>query len=181
MLRATLKGLLAHKLRLLLSAVAVVLGVAFVAGSLVFTSTLSRTFHDLFESVSADVTVTRATSFDQGLINSSTSSADFGVPASVLQTVKGVPGVAAADGDVQAEGVYVVDKDGKAIGGTGAPGIGIGWSGTPGLSATTITSGRPPAAGGEVAIDQTTAEKGGFAVGDTTKVLTPQGAQQEKI
>lgn len=181
MLRATLKGLLAHKLRLLLSAVAVVLGVAFVAGSLVFTSTLSRTFHDLFESVSADVTVTRATSFDQGLINSSTSAADFGVPASVLRTVKGVSGVAAADGDIQAEGVYVVDKDGKAIGGTGAPGIGIGWSGTPGLSVTTITSGRPPAAAGEVAIDRTTAEKGGFVVGDTTSVLTPKGAQDEKI
>ena len=48
MLRATLRGLSAHKVRLLLTAVAVVLGVAFVTGALVFTDTLGRTFHDLF-------------------------------------------------------------------------------------------------------------------------------------
>src|SRR3990170_6812833 len=65
-LKATLRNVLSHKLRLLLSAVAVILGVSFVAGSFVFTDTIGKTFRDLFESVSADVTVSPRTEFDAG-------------------------------------------------------------------------------------------------------------------
>ena len=57
MLKATLRSFLAHKGRLLLSALAVVLSVAFVAGSLIFSDTVTRTFDRLFASTSADVTV----------------------------------------------------------------------------------------------------------------------------
>ena len=66
MWRATLRGLLAHKLRLVLSGLAIVLGVAFVSGTMIFTDTLSRTFTNLFESTSNDVSVTRATTFEAG-------------------------------------------------------------------------------------------------------------------
>ena len=57
MLRATFRTALAHKGRLALSALAVVLGVAFVAGTYVFTDTLQRTFTDLFDTVQPDVAV----------------------------------------------------------------------------------------------------------------------------
>ena len=60
MLRITLRNLRAHKLRLLLSGLAVVLGVAFVAGTYVFTDTLSKTFDDLFTSTVSDVELTPA-------------------------------------------------------------------------------------------------------------------------
>ena len=67
MLRATLRGLLAHKVRLLLTAVAVVLGVAFVTGSLVFTDTLGKTFDDLFNQTAPDVVVTPARTLARSL------------------------------------------------------------------------------------------------------------------
>ena len=57
MLRATLKGLLAHKLRRAMSAFAIVLGVAFVSGTFVFTDTLNASFTDLFRHTAPDVTV----------------------------------------------------------------------------------------------------------------------------
>ena len=67
MWHATLKNLLAHKLRLAMSGLAIVLGVAFVSGTMVFTDTLSKTFNSLFSSTSADVNVQRAAAFEQGM------------------------------------------------------------------------------------------------------------------
>ncbi len=174
MLRASLRSLLAHKLRLALSAVAVVLGVAFVAGSLIFTDTLGSTFTKLFTNVSADVTVTQKAAYETGFLGGSPSSAT-GVPESVLTTIRSVPGVRVAEGRVQVEGVYVVARDGKIVGGNGAPGIGIDWSATPGLSALRLVEGSAPVRAGQVAVDRATADKGKLEVGDTVRVLTPRG------
>ncbi len=96
MWRVTVRGLLAHKLRLALSGLAVVLGVAFVSGTMIFTDTLSRTFTSLFESTSNDVGVTRATAFEGGL-DGPGGSASF-VPSSLVAEVAAVEGVAAAEG-----------------------------------------------------------------------------------
>ncbi|RJK93184.1 ABC transporter permease [Vallicoccus soli] len=181
MLRASLRSLLAHKLRLALSAVAVVLGVAFVAGSLVFTSTLSRTFTDLFENIAADVTVTRATSFDQTVVTSSTAGPETGVPEAVLDDVRAVDGVATAVGDVQTDGVFVVDAQGDAVGGTGAPGLGINWDETPGVTVTTLTEGRGPQGPGEIAVDTQTADRADLAVGDRVRLITPAGPREEQL
>ncbi len=96
MLRATFRSLLARKLRLLLSALAVVLGVSFVSGALVLTDTLGQVFDDLFVSVNAktDVEVRGVQLFEGG--NGATRAP---VPLSALQTVRAVPGVAAATGE----------------------------------------------------------------------------------
>src|SRR5579864_3529053 len=94
MLRATLKSLAAHKLRLALTAIAIVLGVSFMAGTFVLTDTVKRSFDTLFKQVNAsvDVVVQGKAPYGTGGFRS------FGqnrppVPASVVPTVRDVPGV----------------------------------------------------------------------------------------
>jgi putative ABC transport system permease protein len=169
MLRATLRSLLAHKLRLLLTAVSVVLGVAFVAGSLVFTDTLKQTFNDLFTQTTPDVVITPRTAFtsDDGSGSGAT------ISAATLGAVKDVSGVARAEGGVFENGVQIVGKDGKIIGTQGAPAFGSNWSGDRDLSPFRLIEGRGPEKSGEVAIDSQSADKAGLAVGGTVKLTTP--------
>ena len=171
MWRTALRGLLAHKLRLALSGLAIVLGVAFVSGTMIFTDTLSRTFTDLFESTSADVSVTPATAFEAGF-EAPGGSASY-VPSSAVGQVADVEGVAAAEGYVQTEGVYVLDEDGDVLSTGGAPGLGVDWTLEEELAYATVTEGRPPASSDEVALDTNTVEKLGYSVGDTVTLLTP--------
>jgi putative ABC transport system permease protein len=160
--RATIKGLVAHKLRLGLTALAVVLGVAFVAGTLVLTDTLGHTFDQLFSQVSKGVAVTvRAKS-------------NFGnehgrISDSLLPTIKSVEGVARADGIVQGY-AQVVGSDGKAVATGGAPTFGVNWVNAP-ENPLTLRSGRAPNGPDEVAIDVGTAEKADLEVGDRVEIL----------
>jgi putative ABC transport system permease protein len=171
--RTTWRNLLAHKVRLALSGLAIVLGVAFVVGTLIFTDTLSKTFNDLFESTAADVNVTRATAFDQGLEGTGTGGTATYVPADLVDQIAQVDGVAAVEGSVQAEGVYILDADGEVLDTGGAPGIGISWDTEESLSPTTLVDGRAATGPGEIMIDTNAAEETGFSVGDTVTVLTP--------
>jgi putative ABC transport system permease protein len=172
MLRGALRNLLAHKARLLMSGLSVVLGVAFTAGTLTFTDTLNKTFTDLFSNAAADVNVEPRTTFETGMAGMSMDSTAPSVPASVVKKVADVPGVAAAAGYVQAEGVYLLDADGHVADTGGAPGIGISWTEDPELNSATIVEGRAPATAGEVAVDSATAEELGYRVGDTVTILT---------
>lgn len=170
MLNATLRNLLSHKLRLLLSAVAVVLGVSFVSGSLVFTDTISKTFNDLFESVTADVTVHPDTAFESGLTGTVTTAA---LPSDTVDTVAQVDGVKAAVGDVFVEGVQIIGEDGEVLGVGGAPGIGVNWTDEEDLTVLNLVDGAAPRAAGEIAIDSVSAESSGYQVGDQVRLLTP--------
>ncbi|NEK59473.1 ABC transporter permease [Geodermatophilus sabuli] len=169
MWRATLRNLLAHKLRLALSGLAIVLGVAFVSGTMIFTDTLSKTFDDLFSSTASDVNVEAASAFDSGLEGSGAVST---VSADAVDEVLEVEGVAAAAGYVQAEGVYVLDRDGAVLDTGGAPGIGISWEPDRQLSSSTLVDGRAPEGPAQVALDVDSAEKAGYALGDSVPVLT---------
>ena len=172
MWRATLRSLLSHKLRLALSGLAIVLGVAFVSGTMIFTDTLSKTFNDLFTATAADVNIEPAAAFEVGLTGTGGSGATETVPQSVVDDVEDVEGVAAVGGYVQAEGVYVLDRDGKVLDTGGAPGIGISWEPEESLSSTTLVDGRAPARAGEVALDTNAVEKTGYEVGDRVALLT---------
>src|SRR5690625_1094952 len=175
MLRATLKNLAARKLRLGLSAFAVILGVAFVAGSYIFTDTLNRTFDELFSDMSADVVVRPATDdSDAG------SAAAFGWgtsvtgPADVADDVADVDGVAYADGSIENSSVYVLDPEGDVIGTAGTPGVAVSWNSDAyeaGRDGIDILEGTPPGPG-QVAIDQTTVDNAGFEVGDQIDFVT---------
>ena len=173
MWRTTWRNLLAHKLRLAMSGLAIVLGVAFVVGTLIFTDTLSKTFDDLFRSTVADVTVTRAAAFDQGLAGTGAGGTATLVPDDLVDEIAGVDGVAAVAGDITAEGVYILDPDGEVLDTGGAPGIGINWITEEAVSVTTLVEGRAAAGPGEVMIDTGAAEETGYDIGDTVPLLTP--------
>jgi putative ABC transport system permease protein len=171
MLKASLRSVLSHKLRLTLSAVAVVLGVAFVAGTLVFTDTINKTFQNLFDQVSSDVTVTKKAAFDATFEGGQQFPST--VPAALVDQISGIPGVEAVVGAITVEGVRVIGPDGKLLGSTVAPGIGVDWteSGVP--SPVRLVEGNPPSEPGEVAIDTVTAKQGSLKVGDRVTVITP--------
>src|SRR5258706_15703130 len=111
MLRATLKSLLARKLRLTLSMVAVVLSVMFVSGSFVLTDTLGRSFDALFADIYTFTDVQVQGTPKVGDRNNATAT----FPASTVERVRGVPGVAKATGQVFTNGALVVGKNGKLV------------------------------------------------------------------
>jgi putative ABC transport system permease protein len=176
-LLASLKGIMAHKLRLFLTALAVVLGVAFVAGTFVLTDTINKTFDTLFTEISAgtDLTVRAVSGFGNDAGGFDTASRDT-VPASLIDTVRRTPGVQAADGTVTGYAQFV-DKEGKAVASGGAPTLGFNWT-EPGLSPLQLRSGREPQRDGEVVVDAVTARTHKFAVGDRVTVLF-KGPTQE--
>jgi putative ABC transport system permease protein len=172
MLRTAIRNLLAHKARLAMSGLAVILGVAFVAGTLTFTDALNKTFTDLFKDAAADVNVEPKAAFDTGMAGMDMNSASSSLPASLVEKVTGVDGVAAAAGYIQANGVYVLDADGHIADTGGAPGIGISWTTDPDLNSATLIDGHAPATSDEVAIDSATADDLGYHVGDQITILT---------
>jgi putative ABC transport system permease protein len=175
MIRASLKSLLGRKVRLLLSTFAIVLGVAFVAGTLVFSDTLSRSFTALFASTVGDVVVQPlGAQTEQGAPSSRT------LPGSLLEELGQVDGVARVDGNVNAVGVYVVGADGKLVGGLGPPSIGGNWTNapSPGGAGLEIVEGEEPQGVAEVLLDERTAERADYQVGDTVKLLLPRGTAE---
>ena len=117
--RITLKGLLAHKLRLALTALAIVLGVTFIAGTFVLTDTLHNTFTTLFSNIyqNVDFEVRGVAEFQQPQRGRAVRNP---IPESILPTVRRVPGVETAAGTVQGFAQFV-DTSGKAISTGGAP------------------------------------------------------------
>jgi putative ABC transport system permease protein len=166
MLKVALRSLGAHKLRLALSGLAVVLGVAFVAGTFVFTDTLRSTFEELFGQTDTDVSITALAEFETEVTAGT-------VPDSLIATVEALPDVAKATGFVQANGVTIIGTDGDPVGTAGAPTFGVSWGDDPALSPLSLVDGRGPAAPDEVAIDTQSAEQGGFVVGDPIALVTP--------
>jgi putative ABC transport system permease protein len=169
MLKATIKSLLGRKLRLLMSTFAIVLGVAFVGGSLIFSDTLDRSFTALFASTVGDVVVRPA----DGNTNGAPST--VAIPASVAEDLEGTPGAARVDGNVTAFGVYVVDKDNKVVGGQGPPAIGGNYSDAPaghGLPGLALSEGRPPQGPDEVVFDAKTAQRSGYFIGEKVHIVT---------
>lgn len=179
MLKATLKSLLAHKVRLALTSLAIVLGVGFVAGSLVLTDTLNATFIRLFKQVDGgvDVRVRSFETFSESGNRGNSASKYQPVPASLVDEVRAVPGVRGVSGGMSGY-AQMIDRNGKVIGGAGPPTLGVSISQDPGLSRVTFSSGRAPANGAEVAIDAATAKKQKFAVGDRIKILLTASAQE---
>ena len=179
MLRATFRSLLAHKLRLAMSGLAIVLGVAFVAGSLIFTDTLGRSFEDIFRDTAPDVTV-RPAGADAAADGGFTAGDARAVPAGLVRTLEQVPGVARVDGNVVDQGTFVVGKDGKVVGGQGAPGIAQNWNDAPSASGeqvVTLASGHEPRGPTEVVLDVKTAAAAGYVLGDTVKLVSSSAGQ----
>ena len=181
MFPTALRNLWAHKVRLGATALSIMLAVAFVAGTLVLTATMRKTFDNLFADVyrGTDAVVRAKAAFEgpQG------SGAQRGrVDAALVPKLQSVDGVRAAEGAV-AGYARLISKDGKALGNpaTGAPTIGGAWSENSALNQFHLVSGSAPSADNEVVIDRKSARDGHFAVGDTATVLTQGGPQQVRI
>ena len=175
MWRATFKSLLARKVRLALTALSVVLGVGFVAGTYVLTDTMNAAFDELFASASqsSDVIVRTESAFTGVEAGPGGGGADERdpVPAPLLSAVQGVDGVEQAAGAVSGYAQMVDPATGDEIGGFGPPTIGTNWTGTGGSTSITVRAGEPPAGPDEVMVDAGTAKRFSIGVGDTIKVL----------
>jgi putative ABC transport system permease protein len=174
--RATFKSLLAKKLRLVLTAISVVLGVGFVAGTYVLTDTMNAAFDDLFAQTSAasDVVVRSESAFDSaaaGPGGGSGSDDREPVAASVLDDVLAVPGVAVAVGDVQGYAQMIDPATDEVIGGVGPPTIGTNWNDLAGEVLSLRGDSVPPAGPDEVVIDAATARNANLAIGDRIRIL----------
>jgi putative ABC transport system permease protein len=176
MWNVTMKGLLAHKLRLALTALAIVIGVTFIAGTLVLTDTLHNTFNTLFGNIyqNVDFQVRGVTQFNS--TGPGATAVRNPIPESLLGTVRSVPGVRVAEGNVTGYAQYI-DKNGKAVTTGGAPTIGISFDPNQQLSALRLVSGHGPTTPDQVVMDEGTAQKYGFSVGDRVRILL-QGPTQ---
>ena len=169
MRKATLKGLMAHKLRLAATALAIVLGVSFVSGTYVLTDTITASFDSLFKQVTQGIDVAVRSEetfggFDTGEVRDP-------MPASLLERIQAVDGVRVAEGSVTGY-AQLVGKDGKAVTTGGAPSLGVSFNqDTQFTAGSTVRSGRLPSGPTEMAIDAKTAEDTGYVVGDRAKVL----------
>ena len=179
MFRATIKSLAAHKVRLALTAIAIVLGVAFMAGTFVLTDTVKHSFDTLFQQTTAgkDIVV-------QGVAPYGTGGRDFGgqgtrlpVPASLVPTIRAVPGVADAEGATQGL-VTLIGANGKAVTKQGPPTIGVSWVPNTKLSALRLVAGHAPQAADEVVIDRGTMNGQHWTVGQKVTIISNKPPQQ---
>ncbi|MCP3988221.1 MAG: FtsX-like permease family protein [Actinomycetia bacterium] len=176
MLKASFKSIRGHLGRVIATASAVVLGISFLAGTLIFTDSVQRAFDDLFATVfeTTDAQVRSSETIDVG----------FGITVrarideSIMAEVAAVEGVEAVDGYVQGTAT-IIDAQGEPLGnpGNGPPTLGFSWTNDDELNQFTISEGRGPTAPGEVVLDETSADTAGLAIGDQVQILSTVGSE----
>jgi putative ABC transport system permease protein len=170
MIGVALKGLAGRKIRALLTALAVVIGVSMISGTFILTDTMQKSFNGLFTDASAK---TDAVVRGKAIVKNSTSGSGTTIPAATLAKVRDLPEVEAASGDVspaEANVADIIGKDGKAV---AKESVGGSYdAANPQFSPFRFKTGKPPYGPGEVAIDAGTAKKHHYGVGDTVVVST---------
>ena len=176
--KATIRGIFARKLRLALTTLAVLLGVAFVSGTYVLTDTMERSFDQIFKRTVTDVDlVVRARDPYTGGGSQRTR-----IPEASLARVRAVDGVATADGTTFGY-AQIVDRHGDSIQNGLAPTIGLSWpeSGAGPLELADDGRSRAPRGDREILVDEGTAREHGLRVGDRVRVLLKGPAEQFRI
>jgi putative ABC transport system permease protein len=171
MLAATLKGLLGRRARLALTAAAVVIGVALVAGTLMLTDAAGRSVRQLTAGAQAGVDVVVHNT------DESKSGSPRAIGPDLVAAIRAVPGARAVSGVVVGEKATMVGRDGRPIRHRRASNLVTSWPADPTLTAGyTLRQGRPPERDGEAVLDQATAAAGGWRLGDTLGILGADGA-----
>jgi putative ABC transport system permease protein len=175
MTKVALRGLAQRKLRAFVTMLAVLLGVAFIAGSYVLTDTINRSFDDIFTEAYAGTDVA---------ISPSTTGAgeEVDLPpfsAEVLNQVRRVDGVEKAAGGIFST-VRFVDEEGEQLSSAFAPEFVSSVAPEP-FETLTYTDGRPPENTNEVSIDESTADREDFGIGDTLRIAGPAGVKGYEI
>jgi putative ABC transport system permease protein len=168
-IRFALKGLGSRKLRSTLTALAIVLGVAMVSGTYVLTDSIDQAFGTIFNDIrtGSNAVISGKPAFDLSEGGGATAPA---FDESLLEEVRGLDEVAQAEGSVDSDATQLIGDDGKAVVYGGAPNLGFSIaSGDSVFNPLELVEGRWPAAN-EVVIDEATADKEGFDVGETVGV-----------
>lgn len=173
MFKIALRTVFAKKRRFVGTALSITLGIAFLAGTLVFTDTMDRTFDDLFADIYAETdTIVRSASSVEDQMGFDLRGR---IPESTVDVVREVEGVAAAEGFVQGW-AQLVGADGDAIGNPaqGPPTFGSNFLAEP-LGPWVLTEGSRAPGPGELVVDVGSAKAGDLEVGDQVTVLTQTG------
>jgi putative ABC transport system permease protein len=181
MLRLTWRNLLARKVRLLMSALAIVLGIGFLAGVMTFSTGLNATFDNIVNGSTSDAVVRPA-----GEVQAT--SAGVGTdqvisPADVAK-LSSLPEVADAVGSVDGIGSFLLGQDGKLVGGQGAPTLAFNYAPSENMAGDQVlelSAGDWPSKPGEITLDTSSAERGGYEVGDTVTMVVPTAETMRKF
>ena len=175
MLKLGLRSVLAHRLRFVLCTVAVLLGVAFAGGAMVFTDTLSTALKKNFSISTADITVTPASPIEAGANRPATFQSE------VVERVAAVPGVASANPQLLVSDVQILSPDGKPIETYGLTSFGAAWTRDSRNAPFKVVDGEPPSGVAELGLDQSTATRVGYDLGDQVRIVTPTRSVTAKL
>jgi putative ABC transport system permease protein len=168
--RLTLRGVLARKFRILLTILAVVSGVAFVSGAFILTDSVKGAINNLFEDLRGEVDLEVRSTIAFG--DAARADRDP-VPLSLMKDIEAIDGVRLVEANIIREST-IIKTDGEPLR-TSGPAFGISWNGPDGLDGRTLLEGAVPAKAGEVAIDKASADRAGYALGDTVTIVGPTG------
>lgn len=175
MFKAMLRGLLAHKLRLVLSALAVVLGTMFMSGALIGGDSINKGISELFSSIGENIDVEVTAAKPPGQQPGGDDLITKTVPQDVVDKLSGVDGASGVIPNVFSDGARVIDKQGKVVPTTGAPRFGVGWSPpSAAIANIEVRQGNAPTAPDQIMISANLAEKTGYTIGDKVEVITLQ-------
>ncbi len=173
MLLLTWRNLLARKVRLLMSTLAIVLGIGFLAGVMTFSTGLNATFQNIVSGSTSDGLVRPAG--DVSGANAGVATTQLMTPADI-DKIAALPEVEAAVGSVDGFGSFLLGKDDKLVGGQGAPTLAFNYAPADNMAGEDIlvlNEGGWPEKPGEVTLDSSSAERGGYEVGDTVTMIVP--------
>jgi len=175
MLKLGLRSVLAHRLRFVLCTVAVLLGVAFAGGAMVFTDTLSAALKKNFTTSTADITVTPVTPIKAADNRPATFTSEL------VQRVAGVPGVASASPQLLVGDIQILGPDGKPMDTYGLPSFGAAWPRDARTAQFKLIDGELPYGVDQIGLDQSTATREGYDLGDQVRIVTPTRAVSAKL
>lgn len=178
MLLASLRSLFGHKVRLVLSTLAITLAVGFVSGSFVFTNLLDSAVTNIIKGTLADVNVAVAGTYAQEPSGGTPPAEEQTLEPINLTAITGIGGVEEVIGGLTVTDIYPLDAQGRTIGTPGAPSVTSNWFTAPaadGGRGIVLRSGNPPEAADEVVVDPDTLEAADLELGETITLRTPTG------
>ncbi len=172
-----MRGIRSHLVRFLLTGLAIVLGITFLAGSFIITDTIRVSFDDLFTQLTKGTdAVVQGPLMRGGFGNPNEQEKRSAIPASLIRQVRNLPGVDFAEGTIQSDSdqpIALISAQGKPIGGRTAPQFGYSWMPRREFTPWRISQGRPPQANGEIVVDAASARDGHLKIGASVLVNAP--------
>ncbi|KJK55683.1 ABC transporter permease [Saccharothrix sp. ST-888] len=185
MLRTALRNVFAHKARLVMTALAITLGVAFVSGTLVFGDTVTRALRDASAKNLKDVAVSVQAASQRSSDSEADDARSTALTSDLADRVRAVPGVTSVRPTVNGSATLAA-KDGRPLNADNY-GQNLATNYSPDTphsdrdSRFPVSAGRGPTTGEELALDRRTAEKAGYAIGDSVRFATNGPALTKKL